>query len=47
MEPIISTAMFFGYMFIGSSLFFALTGAMGFIASFAFVRVIYASVKLD
>ena len=43
----ISTAMFFGYMFIGSSLFFALTGAMGFIASFAFVRVIYASVKLD
>jgi|TARA_B110000240_G_scaffold95858_1_gene108615 transmembrane 9 superfamily protein 2/4 len=43
----ISTAMFFGYLTIGSSLFFTLTGAVGFIASFAFVRIIYGSVKLD
>jgi transmembrane 9 superfamily protein 2/4 len=43
----ISAAMFFGYLFISSALFFAMTGAVGFAACFWFVRTIYASVKLD
>ena len=43
----VSAAMFFGYLFIGSALFFAMTGAVGFAACFVFVRTIYASVKLD
>jgi transmembrane 9 superfamily protein 2/4 len=43
----ISAVLFFGYLFIGSSLFFAMTGAVGFAACLVFVRTIYASVKLD
>jgi transmembrane 9 superfamily protein 2/4 len=43
----ISAAMFFGYLFISSALFFAMTGAVGFAACFWLVRTIYASVKLD
>ena len=37
----------FGYMSIVSILFFVLTGSIGTISSFFFVRVIYGSIKVD
>jgi len=43
----VSGIMYFGYMFILCFGFFLLTGAVGFFACFLFVRVIYASVKID
>ena len=43
----ISTLLYFGYMFIVSLGFFLMTGTFGFISCFAFVRAIYASVKID
>merc|ERR1712032_1255801 len=46
-EKLVSTLLYFGYMFIMSILFFLLTGSIGFIASFCFVRVIYGSIKVD
>jgi transmembrane 9 superfamily protein 2/4 len=38
---------FFGYMTIFSYAFFVLTGFVGFISCFFFVRTIYASIKID
>ena len=41
------TVLYFGYMFIISSSFFLLTGTIGFLACFWFVRVIYGAIKVD
>merc|ERR1712217_685510 len=46
-DKMVSTLLYFGYMFIMSILFFLLTGSIGFIASFNFVKVIYGSIKVD
>lgn len=46
-DKMVSTLLYFGYMSILSLLFFLLTGSIGLIASFFFVRVIYSSIKVD
>merc|ERR1711972_1190569 len=46
-EKAVSTMLYFGYMLIVSILFFLLTGSIGLIASFYFVKVIYGSIKVD
>jgi len=46
-EKLIPTIMYFGYMGVFSLLFFVMTGSIGFIASFLFLRVIYGSIKID
>jgi len=46
-EKLIPTIMYFGYMGVFSLLFFLLTGSIGFIASFLFLRAIYGSIKID
>eukprot|EP00976_Prorocentrum_cordatum_P063484 1177106-Prorocentrum_minimum.AAC.1 len=43
----VPTMLYFGYMFIVSYSFFILTGTIGFVSTFFFVRAIYASVKID
>ncbi|XP_024361684.1 transmembrane 9 superfamily member 7 [Physcomitrium patens] len=43
----VSGALYFGYMVIIAYSFFVLTGTMGFYACYWFVRMIYASVKID
>merc|ERR1719197_1605758 len=40
-EKFVSTLLYFGYMLIISIIFFLLTGSIGMLASFAFVRAIY------
>lgn len=42
-----SSVLYFGYMIIGSAMFFLVTGTVGFLASFVFVRKIYSLIKLD
>jgi len=42
-----SGTLYFGYMFMVSYCFFVLTGTIGFYACYAFVKTIYASVKID
>jgi len=44
---VVSTCLYFGYMFIASTMFCLLTGSIGVLASFLFVKTIYASVKID
>eukprot|EP01061_Rhynchopus_euleeides_P034896 TRINITY_DN58862_c0_g1_i1.p2 TRINITY_DN58862_c0_g1~~TRINITY_DN58862_c0_g1_i1.p2 ORF type:complete len:640 (+),score=291.32 TRINITY_DN58862_c0_g1_i1:46-1965(+) len=39
--------LFFGYMAVISYIFFVITGTIGFIACFWFVRKIYSSIKID
>merc|ERR1712217_301768 len=46
-DKFVSTILYFGYMFIMSLLFTLITGSIGFIASFLFVRAIYGSIKID
>merc|ERR1719253_1842263 len=46
-DKVVPSIMYFGYMAILSFGFFLLTGTMGFMATFLFVRAIYASVKID
>merc|ERR1712113_125867 len=46
-EKVVSTLLYFGYMLIISIIFFLLTGSIGCLASFAFVRAIYGSIKVD
>merc|ERR1712060_611295 len=46
-EKFVSTLLYFGYMLIISIIFFLLTGSVGMLASFAFVRAIYGSIKID
>jgi len=43
----VSTMLYFGYMFIISVMFLLLTGAIGTVASFYFVKAIYGSIKVD
>ena len=43
----VPTMMYFGYMGVVSYGFYILTGSIGFLASYAFVRTIYSSVKID
>ncbi|CEM06493.1 unnamed protein product [Vitrella brassicaformis CCMP3155] len=43
----VSVLLYFGYMTIISYSFFLLTGAIGFVATFFFVRAIYGSIKVD
>jgi transmembrane 9 superfamily protein 2/4 len=44
---VVSTVMYFGYMGMASIMFFLLTGSIGTLASFVFVRAIYGSIKID
>lgn len=46
-ERVVSTILYFGYMFLASVIFFLLTGAVGTLATFMFVRQIYSAVKID
>eukprot|EP00928_Gymnodinium_smaydae_P022078 TRINITY_DN1865_c0_g2_i1.p1 TRINITY_DN1865_c0_g2~~TRINITY_DN1865_c0_g2_i1.p1 ORF type:complete len:629 (-),score=158.57 TRINITY_DN1865_c0_g2_i1:158-2044(-) len=46
-ERFVSTLMYFGYMSMVSILFFLLTGSIGTIATFFFVKAIYGSIKVD
>merc|ERR1712000_652222 len=41
------TVLYFGYMLLISTSFFLLTGTIGFLACFWFVRVIYGAIKVD
>eukprot|EP00922_Rhytidocystis_sp_ex-Travisia-forbesii_P046299 GHVS01069023.1.p1 GENE.GHVS01069023.1~~GHVS01069023.1.p1 ORF type:complete len:654 (+),score=47.37 GHVS01069023.1:161-2122(+) len=43
----VSVMLYFGYMSIVAYAFFLLTGAIGFIATFVFVRAIYGSIKVE
>lgn len=46
-DKMVSTLLYFGYMFILSLIFGLLTGSIGLTASFYFVRTIYGSIKVD
>merc|ERR1711957_669522 len=46
-EKPVSVVLYFGYMLIVSILFFLLTGSIGTVSSFYFVRAIYGSIKID
>jgi len=46
-EKTVSTMLYFGYMWVMSLTFFLLTGSIGSVSSFLFVRVIYGSIKID
>lgn len=46
-EKTTPTVLYFGYMFLMSLIFFLLTGTIGVLAAFGFVRVIYGSIKID
>jgi len=46
-EKPVSTLLYFGYMLIISIVFALLTGSIGMIASFYFIKAIYGSVKID
>merc|ERR1711977_789670 len=43
----VSTMLYFGYMFMVSYTFLLLTGSIGLLATFLFVRSIYGSIKID
>jgi len=47
MKKFVPILLFFGYMGIISYIFFVLTGTIGFIACFWFMRKIYSSIKID
>jgi len=42
----VTAILFFGYMFLVSLVFFVLTGTIGHVATFYFVRKIYSSIKI-
>merc|ERR1711957_1080926 len=46
-DRMVSTMLYFGYMGMISIMFMLLTGAIGTISSFFFVRAIYGSIKVD
>jgi len=46
-EKAVSTLLYFGYMSIISIMVFLLTGSVGTISAFIFVRAIYGSIKVD
>eukprot|EP00922_Rhytidocystis_sp_ex-Travisia-forbesii_P046300 GHVS01069024.1.p1 GENE.GHVS01069024.1~~GHVS01069024.1.p1 ORF type:complete len:654 (+),score=87.45 GHVS01069024.1:350-2311(+) len=43
----VSVMLYFGYMSILAYAFFLLTGAIGFISTFVFIRAIYGSIKVE
>jgi len=45
--PFSSSVLYFGYMLLASLAFFLLTGTIGHLATFRFVRKIYSSIKID
>jgi len=46
-EKTVSVILYFGYMFIVSGLFALLTGTIGMLSSFVFVKAIYGTIKVD
>jgi transmembrane 9 superfamily protein 2/4 len=44
---VVPTILYFGYMFLSCFIAMVLTGTIGFVSSFWFVRKIYAAVKID
>jgi len=46
-EKAVSILLYFGYMFIMSTVFFLATGSIGMVSTFFFVRAIYGSIKVD
>lgn len=46
-DKTVSVLLYFGYMFIVSYTFFLLTGSIGLVSTFYFVRAIYGSIKID
>ena len=46
-DGIISTVLFFSYSFLACAVYGLLTGTLGFLASYAFVRQIYKDIKVD
>jgi len=46
-DKFVSALLYFGYMYMISILFFVLTGSIGLLASFFFVKAIYGSIKID
>jgi len=46
-EKFVSVVLYFGYMSIVSSLFCVLTGTIGMISTFCFIKAIYGSIKVD
>jgi transmembrane 9 superfamily protein 2/4 len=46
-DTLVATALYFGYMAVMSLLFFLMTGSIGLMSSFFFVRAIYGSIKID
>lgn len=46
-DKLVSTILYFGYMLILALLVLLLTGSIGFISSFYFVKLIYGSIKID
>eukprot|EP00927_Polykrikos_kofoidii_P007562 TRINITY_DN1310_c0_g2_i2.p1 TRINITY_DN1310_c0_g2~~TRINITY_DN1310_c0_g2_i2.p1 ORF type:complete len:635 (-),score=64.20 TRINITY_DN1310_c0_g2_i2:41-1921(-) len=46
-DRIVPTILYFGYMALASIMFALLTGSIGLLASFKFVRAIYGSIKVD
>lgn len=47
MRKIYSYVVYFGWMLVVSYTFAIITGTIGFLASFFFVRYIYSSIKVD
>merc|ERR1719217_1844921 len=45
-EKVVSIVLYFGYSFIMSALCFMLTGSVGMISTFYFVKAIYSSIKV-
>lgn len=46
-EKAVSVLLYFGYMFIMSTVFFLVTGSIGMVATFFFCKAIYGSIKVD
>ncbi len=42
-----SIMLYFGYMFLISAVFSLVTGTIGYLATFSFVRRIYSAIKVD
>ena len=47
MARTVATIMYIAYMFLVSVTFFLITGSIAFLATFAFIRTIYAAIKVD
>jgi transmembrane 9 superfamily protein 2/4 len=47
MARAVAGVLYVGYMALVSLAFFLVTGAVGFLACFWFVRTIYAAIKID